>query len=206
MKKVLTLLFLILLSASVFGDTWDDFKGSVDFSVTIDTVASAGRNKLVIIDGSIASITVLSDVEETFLAAFAAGQSFISTGPILDVTVGDSLPGSTISAGGGQVTLTIDVRAADWIPVEELRIIVDGVVVHQESLAAATGVNRFSGSVTVDVPAFDSFVLVECGASLANIAAGAFPGDRFAEIYPGVQPLAFTNPFLVDGDGDGSWQ
>lgn len=145
-------------------------------------------------------------VEETFLAAFAAGQSFVSTGPILDVTVGDSVPGSTISASGGQVTLNINVRAADWMPVEELRVIVNGVVVRQESLAAATGVNRFSGSVTVDVPAADSYVLVECGASLENIAAGAFPGDRFAEIYPGVQPLAFTNPFLVDGDGDGSWQ
>ncbi len=144
--------------------------------------------------------------EDTFLAAFAAGQSFISTGPILDVTVGDNVPGATIAASGGQVTVNINIRAAEWIPVEELRIIVDGVVVHQESLAAATGVNRFSGSITVDVPEYDSFVLVECGASLENIAAGAFPGDRYAEVYPGVQPLAFTNPFLVDRDGDGSWQ
>jgi len=144
--------------------------------------------------------------EDTFLAAFASGQSFVSTGPILDVTVGENVPGSTVSASGGQVTLNISVRAADWIPVEELRVIVGGEVVHRESLASASGVTRFSGNVTVDVPETDSFIVVECGASLENIAAGAFPQERFAEIYPGVQPIAFTNPFLVDRDGDGSWQ
>ncbi len=143
--------------------------------------------------------------EDTFIQEFSAGHSFVSTGPFLDVTSGDKFPGDTVAASGGEVTLNIKVQAPDWIPVNELRIVVDGVVVQTMDLSTVTGVTRYSGAVQVQVPSVDSYVVVECGASLADIAAGSLPGGNFSIVYPNTQPIAFTNPFFVDGDGDGSW-
>ncbi|NOZ13060.1 MAG: hypothetical protein GXO69_05360 [Acidobacteria bacterium] len=143
--------------------------------------------------------------EDTFIQEFIAGHSFISTGPFLQVTAGDKLPGDTVAASNGTVSLNIKVQAPDWIPVNELRIVVDGTVVQTVDLSGVSGTVRYSGTVSVPVPSTDSFIVVECGASLSDIAAGVLPGGDFAKIYPDVEPIAFTNPFFVDGDGDGSW-
>jgi len=143
--------------------------------------------------------------EDTFIQEFTAGHSFISTGPFLDVTAGDKLPGDTVAASEGTVPLTIKVQAPDWIPVNELRIVVDGTVVQTIDLSTESGPVRYSATVPVVVPSSDSFIVVECGATLADIAAGILPGGNFSIVYPNTEPIAFTNPFFVDGDGDGSW-
>ncbi|NOY23087.1 MAG: hypothetical protein GXO70_06220 [Acidobacteria bacterium] len=143
--------------------------------------------------------------EDTFIQEFSAGHSFVSTGPFLEVTAGDKLPGDTVASSGGAVSLNVKVQAPDWIPVNELRIVVDGVVVQTIDLSTVTGTVRYSGTVQVQVPSTDSYIVVECGMSLADISAGILPGGNFSQIYPNTQPIAFTNPFFVDGDGDGSW-
>src|SRR6185436_17227781 len=60
------------------------------------------------------------------------GKMFASSGPILDVTADTGGPtvtlGDTIDASGGTVNLNIEVQAAPWIPVDEVRIIKNGCV------------------------------------------------------------------------------
>ncbi len=137
--------------------------------------------------------------EDNFLKEFASGHSFISTGPYLTVSVNGQLPGSEVTKSDGKISLTVKVQAPDWIPVDELRIVVNGEVVKTIDLSTATGVVRYSGTLEVEVPDVpNSFVLVECGASLNNIAAGIYPTGDFALVYPGIQPIAFTNPFFVN--------
>ncbi len=143
--------------------------------------------------------------ETSFIQEFVSGHSFVSTGPFLEVTDGDKLPGDMVSASGGTISLNIKVQAPDWIPVDELRIVVNGEVTQTIDLSAVTGTLRYSATLQVTVPSTDSFVVVECGASVADISAGVFPTGDFSLVYPKIQPLAFTNPFFVDGDGDGSW-
>ena len=143
--------------------------------------------------------------EDDFLAQFASGHSFVSTGPFLDVKVNSSIPGDTVSVSSNNVDVSINIQAPDWIPVDEVRIIVNGEVVYKESVPQTDNVNRYSKTVNVALPSEDSFLVVECGATLENIAAGIFPQGVFAKVYPGVQPLAFTNPIFVDRDGDGKW-
>lgn len=143
--------------------------------------------------------------EDTFIQEFTVGHSFVSTGPFLDVTAGDKFPGDTVAASGGAVSLNVTVQAPDWIPVNEIRVLVDGALVQTIDVSAQADTLRYSGAVEVQVPSTDSFIVVECGASLADIAAGILPDGNFSQVYPNTQPIAFTNPFFVDGDGDGSW-
>ena len=143
--------------------------------------------------------------EDDFLAQFVSGHSFVSTGPFLDVKVNSAIPGDTVSVSSDNVDVTINVQAPDWIPVDEVRIIVNGEVVYRESVPQTDNVNRYSKTVNVALPSTDSYIVVECGATLENIEAGILPQGTFAKIYPNVQPLAFTNPIFVDRDGDGKW-
>ncbi len=143
-------------------------------------------------------------VEDDFLAQFASGHSFISSGPFLDVKVNSAMPGDTLTVADNSVSVTINVKAPDWIPVDEVRVIVNGQIVFSEPIYS-TDVNRYSKTITVNLPDSDSYVVVECGAKLENIQAGIFPQGDFAKVYPGVQPIAFTNPIFIDRDGDGKW-
>ncbi|BBB33331.1 hypothetical protein TTHT_1875 [Thermotomaculum hydrothermale] len=143
--------------------------------------------------------------EDDFLAQFATGHSFVSTGPFLDVKVNSAMPGDTVSVSSNSVDVSINIKAPDWIPVDEVRIIVNGEVVFREPVPQSDNVNRYSKTVNVALPSTDSYIVVECGATLENIASGIYPQGDFARIYPGVQPLAFTNPIFVDRDGDSMW-
>ena len=143
--------------------------------------------------------------EDIFLAQFASGHSFVSTGPFLDVKVNSAMPGDTVSVSGETASVSINIKAPDWIPVDEVRVIVNGSVVYTESLTGLTDANRYSKTVNVSLPEEDCYIVVECGARLENIEAGILPGGDFNRVYPGVQPLAFTNPVFIDRDGDGKW-
>lgn len=137
--------------------------------------------------------------EDNFLAEFAAGHSFISSGPYLTVNSNGTLPGNEITKSNGKVSLSIKVQAPDWIPVDEVRVIVNGEVVEKINISDKTSTVRYSETLEVDVPdVANSFIVVECGASLENIEAGIYPHGDFALVYPGIQPIAFTNPFFVN--------
>ncbi len=143
--------------------------------------------------------------QDEFLAQFASGHSFVSTGPFLDVKVNSAIPGDTVAVSSDSVDVSIKIQAPDWIPVDEVRVIVNGEVVYRESVPVSNNVNRYSKTVNVALPSNDSYIIVECGATLENIEAGVLPQGYFAKVYPEVQPLAFTNPIFVDRDGDGKW-
>ncbi len=143
--------------------------------------------------------------EEDFLTQFATGHSFVSTGPFLDVKVNSSIPGDTISVNSNTVEVSINIQAPAWIPVNEVRVIVNGEVKYRESVPESSNVKRYSKTIDVALPSNDSYIVVECGATLEDIANGILPGGDFSRIYPGVQPLAFTNPIFIDRDGDGKW-
>lgn len=136
--------------------------------------------------------------EDNFLKEFALGHSFISSGPYLTVTIEGKTPGNDVTKSNGKVQVNIKVQAPSWVPVDELRIIVNGGVAETIDLSTKTGNLRYSDVIEVDVPDVpNSFIVVECGASIGEIASGVFPGGDFNLIYPGIQPIAFTNPFFI---------
>ncbi|MCB9664675.1 MAG: CehA/McbA family metallohydrolase [Alphaproteobacteria bacterium] len=145
-----------------------------------------------------------------FLEAVRGGNVLVSTGPVVELwlTGADGLPvepGGMVQ--GHAVQARVRVRAAPWVPVPELRLVVDGEVVHTEALEAPPAgtvldVERVL-PLTLDA---DAWVLAEAGwAVTPHTGPQPAVGGDYAVVAPGYVPLGFTNPVRVDADGDGGW-
>ncbi len=203
---------------------------------------------------------------DTFNTALREGRSFGTNGPVIDATIEDasgtpqrfSLKPFKPKAG---TSLKITVRSAPWVPVQEVRVIVNGVI--KKTIAnlpapadpfAATGdFVRYQGEVALAdlLPSSgDAWVVVEAGRALLavgdlggglddakdgmpdttdnngdgvvdtrDVAAGQTTGPlsnpptpkrgevgyEYGNIANGGSPQAFTNPFVLDLDGDGAF-
>lgn len=66
---------------------------------------------------------------ENWNKAAAAGQSFFTTGPLLQMTVEDKLPGETLSLPAGKQELSIKLRLDSLVsPVDEIQLIAGGTI------------------------------------------------------------------------------
>ncbi len=143
----------------------------------------------------------------SLVASVHAGRVSVSTGPVVDVTVTTAAGRGTVgdTVVGHALTVHATVRAAPWVPVNELRLIVNGEVVESEALPAGRDVARAERTWTVTADR-DSWLLVEAGWPLSD-ASTRSPrvGGRYGEVAPGYVPIGFTNPVWVDADGDGAW-
>jgi hypothetical protein len=127
-----------------------------------------------------------------FMEAVRSGRLQGSTGPILDVRLGGKRPGQRFEGRAG--VLTIDVRAAPWVPVHDLRVFVDGAL---RKRMALKGPSR--ERIPIDFER-DAFVTVEVEGRIGGPGA-----EVYEAVAPGFTPFAFTNPIFVDADGDGRW-
>jgi hypothetical protein len=190
--------------------------------------------------------------QERFDDAVRNGRSFGTNGPVLRVCVLDQgeCGGSALTPRtfGPDATLTIGVSAAPWIPVDEARVYVNGVLartVPVDAIPADALSSRGAARLNTVVPlselgakvSGDFWIVVEAGMKLplagdldddglvdttdndgngrvddADAPAhfrepGRVPLDdprfHFQSIAPGVLPLSFANPILVDREGDG---
>jgi hypothetical protein len=112
---------------------------------------------------------------------------------------------------GGTVTANVRVRAAPWVPVPEVRLVVNGVITHVEPIPPESRDLKepFEKTFFFNVPAqpFDTYVLAEAGWTLDvpyPVGKEKELGD-YAVVAPGYLPMAFTNPIWIDEDGDGVW-
>ena len=123
-----------------------------------------------------------------FTNAVKAGAFYGTTGPFIDLRLGQAQIGETHS--GKDATLSGRIYSADWARAETLRVQVNGVTIEELPLAKE-GVF----SLPMDFSK-DSFVTIE--------AIGE-AGDTYQAVYPGFFPYAYSNPIYVDADGDGAW-
>ena len=133
-----------------------------------------------------------------FIAALKRGCATVSAGPIARIHSGDVQMGGVVRAENGAAEITIDVKAASWIPTERLQIFVDGRLAETRPLTS-DGVQRYDQTYTVKCKS-DCFVavLVDAERTLAPIVStwrGRNP-----------KPIALTNPIFIDVDGDGKYK
>ena len=156
---------------------------------------------------------------KTFNTAVLGGNMSISSGPYISFTADAGGPsvkmGQTLGPSVSSVNLHIQVQAAPWVPVDEVRIIKNGCVFacYNSSTSPAvapnpsdpfeqtnTNVVRFNATITDSVSG-DSYYIVEASQNLP--VSGAPPVDPVMNLVAkDAVPWAMTNPILVDGDGD----
>jgi hypothetical protein len=164
-----------------------------------------------------------------------------TTGPVIIATIDDGMGVGNRKPGGQPFavarsagTLNFEVDAAPWIPVTEIRVIVNGQVVTTvanpdefasndhfgTTIAKRTG--SFALSSLLENVRGDAWLIVEAGLALTtpvdtdgdglpDLADSDLRGlskpsvADYEAIVPGGWSVAFTNPFLLNVDG-GSWQ
>ena len=95
--------------------------------------------------------------------------------------------------------------AAPWVPVDEVRVLIDGEVARTfRGLPAGGEITRLDQRLELTVRR-DAFVTVEAGVPLRTDPErwrAAHPGP-YADVAPGFVPQAIGNPVFLDADGDG---
>jgi hypothetical protein len=150
------------------------------------------------------------------------GNMMATSGPYVEFSVSDSVGqssaglGRTLVPATNTVLLNIRVQSTNWLPVEEVRVIVNGFVSPSLTFDGTTtpavrpgpprefaqnkrDIVRFEASVPVTL-SVDSYFIVEAGAKLSPLPA---PPELADQVVPGLVPLAFTNPIFVDLAGNG---
>ena len=146
---------------------------------------------------------------DAFLAGILQHRVFGTSGPFLRFCASNVALGRTVQMGellgapDGNVTIHASVSAPLWIPVEELRVIVNGEIVESVSLSTPPqSVTRYAGDLAIELSE-DAWIIIEAGALLPE-------GKRhttqslcpYSLLLPKYKPFAFTNPILIDRDGD----
>lgn len=139
------------------------------------------------------------------IQAMKKGQSFVSTGPLVEFTVNKtSIPGNTIIAEKGKLDVEIKVRSSPWVSVDEVRVIINGerkiilpLKVPREQII------KFQDRISLNLE-YDSFIAIEV---LGNETL--FPVVQSSTEYDGYEcspfPYALTNPIFADVDGNGKF-
>lgn len=167
---------------------------------SLDTPVGLARTYL-----KIGSATLDQSDLRPVLAALRSGAAVASTGPLLDVSVNGVGPGGLVSGPVATATLQVSLYASDWVPVDEVRAVVNGVVqvIPLSSFTVSSTDSRLrTATVSLTLPGKDAWVVVEAGVPLTTTGAYA-PGTPWAKIMKGIYPIAVTNPVFVDVDGGG---
>ena len=141
-----------------------------------------------------------------FDAAIREGRLFGTNGPIIEeFTAGGGGMGDTVRADGGRVRVRIAVSAAPWVPVDEVRLLVNGEVVRVFRDLPPTGlgpVERVRAQVDLALER-DAFLTLEAGAPRdveRDTWLASHRGIYTDAIAPRYVSTAFANPIYVRVD------
>ena len=121
---------------------------------------------------------------EAWSAAVRAGRTFVTSGPILELTVEGTEPGGVIRlpAGGGRLEVVVESRAVQPV-ISGLEIVVNGQVVARETAAAGATNLRLATSVSVEAGSW--------------IAARSLSNDEIRSAFA-TSMAAHTSPVYVE--------
>ncbi len=121
--------------------------------------------------------------------------ALFTTGPFIDARLNGASIGDLVAAPGGRAHLEIAVRAASWVAVTQVRVYVDGKEHTRLALKPSTDAVRLRQTLELELTR-DSYVVIraEGDRSLTPVVGD----DHKFTVYP----LALTNPFFVDVDGN----
>ncbi len=126
---------------------------------------------------------------DNLVAQLLKGDVVVSSGPVLTLTAADARNprrtvriGDTLKLQGDAIQLNVEARAASWVRVNSLQVLVNGKVALEQPLNHPDG-KPLDYKTTLTVP-----VQGEKGWLIVRIV-----GDKFTALLPDA-PMAFTNP------------
>jgi hypothetical protein len=172
---------------------------------SVDTPVGLARTYL-----KLGAATPSQDDLSSVKTALESGAAVASTGPLVDVAIGSQGPGGFVTGTNPSVTLTANLWFATWIPVDEIRVVVNGSVAQTLHLSDftqdSTDARHWSASINVPISSItggkDGWIVVEAGVPLSTSGAYA-AGTPWNRVMKGIYPVAVTNPIFVDVDGGG---
>ena len=130
------------------------------------------------------------------------GRSFASNGPLLDFRVNGATMGETVKAKSGRVDISMEVRSAPWVSVDEVRLIVNGErKVLFPVKAPASQVQKFAQRISLQLEK-DSYLALEVEGRKTLYPVVQQP-SLTAQLKDAALPYALSNPIFVDADGNG---
>jgi hypothetical protein len=158
---------------------------------------------LVDVGEAAAGETGLSIDGAAIVAAVKKGHSIITTGPVIELDAEGAHPGDELATAHEPIKVHVVVRAAPWVDVSSLEIVVGGRTVSTDDIAsrpltlgpeagtpeeAAARTLRYDATLDVPVGPATTWLIV--------IARGERAMDDILPFMP-VPPLAFTNPVWI---------
>ena len=139
---------------------------------------------------------------EAVFESLRKGRSFASNGPLLDFRVNGATLGETVKAKSGRVDISMEVRSAPWVSVDEVRLIVNGErKVLFPVKAPASQVQKFAERISLQLEK-DSYLALEVEGRKTLYPVVQQP-SLTAQPRDAVLPYALSNPIFVDADGNG---
>jgi hypothetical protein len=124
--------------------------------------------------------------------------TFFTTGPFVELSVGQGGIGDVAPAKDGHARAGIEVRAAPWISVSTVTLYLNGKELNRWKVAKSADTVRFKQAYDLTL-ARDSWIVVRVDGD-EPMAPVVGDRQRFD-----VRPLALTNPVFLDVDGDGKY-
>ncbi|MCX7992510.1 MAG: CehA/McbA family metallohydrolase, partial [Fimbriimonadales bacterium] len=126
---------------------------------------------------------------DNLVAQLRKGDVVVSSGPMLTLTAADARNprravriGDTLKLQGDAIQLNIEARAASWVRVKALQVIVNGQVALEQPLSQPEGKPLdYKATLTVPVQGQRGWLIVR------------IVGEKFTALLPDA-PMAFTNP------------
>ncbi len=132
------------------------------------------------------------------------GMLMLTTGPFLEVKANGAIAGSDISAKSGKVKLKVKVQCTDWVDIDRVQVLVNGVQVPEYNFTRKAnpcqfedGIVKFDREIEVNLKGDAHLVVVAMGEN--HDLKGGYGTSTNARL----QPCAYINPIWVDVDGKG---
>lgn len=139
------------------------------------------------------------------VAAIKAGRSIVTSGPVIELTVEAGKPGDdvTLPAERESTTAHLVVRAAPWVDVTDVELLLDGRTFFRKAVESRpTGVGREPGTLAeaqARAVRFETDVVLPLAAGTHFVVAAARGARKADDVLPFMpfQPMGFTNPVWV---------
>ncbi len=141
---------------------------------------------------------------EAVVEAFRNGRVVVSIGPFVTLTADGQPIGSLISKPKGDIAIDIRIQAPNWVSVEEVELVANGIAVKRWRLPSSNGMKALDWRAKARVrPRRDAWYAVIVRGTEGSLEPILRPFRTFEGETYRVIPFAVTNPVWIDRDGNG---